>query len=161
MDITIAQALDMTLEVRNASKSTMQFEEAMHTYLTVGDVQRTTIDGLDNVEYLDKVDGMKRKRQEPGPIQITGETDRVYFNTQSPCVVKDPILGRTITVAKEASNATVVWNPWIAKARAMPDFGDAEWPQMLCVESANALECGVQLEAGKTHRMHTRISVSA
>ena len=64
MEINVSQTLDMTLEVRNKSAQAMQFEEAMHTYFTVGDVQRMTVDGLDKVEYLDKVDAMKQ--QDPG-----------------------------------------------------------------------------------------------
>jgi len=66
---------------------------------------------------------------------------------------------RTIQVEKEGSDATVVWNPWIAKSKAMPDFGDDEWVQMLCVETANAADYGVKLPPGQTHRMTTRVSV--
>ena len=29
----------------------------------------------------------------------------------------------------------VVWNPWAEKAKAMTDFGDEEYKQMLCVEA--------------------------
>ena len=39
----------------------------------------------------------------------------------------------------------------------MADFGDEEWPDMLCIETANALDCAVRLPAGGTHRMCTRI----
>lgn len=31
---------------------------------------------------------------------------------------------------------TVVWNPWEKKSRAMSDFGDEEYKQMLCVNGA-------------------------
>jgi len=41
----------------------------------------------------------------------------------------------------------------------MPDFGDEEWLEMLCVETANAADCAVKLPAGHTHRMTTRVSV--
>jgi Aldose 1-epimerase len=30
----------------------------------------------------------------------------------------------------------VVWNPWDKKAKAMSDFGDEEYKQMVCVEAA-------------------------
>jgi D-hexose-6-phosphate mutarotase len=160
MNVTVAAELEMTLEVRNVSREPMQFEDAMHTYFAVGDVQRTSIEGLDNVEFLDKVDASQRKTQPPEPIQITGETDRVYFNTEAPIIIRDPVLSRSIKMEKQHSKSTVVWNPWVAKARAMPDFGDAEWPQMLCIETANAMENTIRLEAGAVHRLHTRISVS-
>jgi D-hexose-6-phosphate mutarotase len=32
---------------------------------------------------------------------------------------------------------TVIWNPWIDKARETPDFGDDEYPNMICVESGH------------------------
>jgi D-hexose-6-phosphate mutarotase len=53
----------------------------------------------------------------------------------------------------------VVWNPWIAKAKAMGDFGDDEWPGMVCVETCNVADHAVTLEPGKTHAMTARIEV--
>jgi len=159
MTFTIAHSLEMEMEVR-AAAAPLTFEEALHTYFVVGDVRQVGVDGLQGVEYIDKVDGFKRKTQSAEPIRITGETDRVYLNTLSPCVIRDPVLGRSITVEKECSGTTVVWNPWIAKAKAMADFGDEEWPQMICVETANVGEGAIRLEAAQTHRMKTRITVS-
>jgi glucose-6-phosphate 1-epimerase len=43
-----------------------------------------------------------------------------------------------------------VWNPWIAKAAAMPDFGDDEWTGMLCIEAGNVRESAVTLEPGSS-----------
>jgi len=159
MTLTIAHSLEMEMEVR-AAAAPLTFEEALHTYFVVGDVRQVGVDGLQGVEYIDKVDGFKRKTQSADPVRITGETDSVYLNTLGPCVVRDPVLGRSITVEKEGSGTTVVWNPWIAKAKAMADFGDEEWPQMICVETANVGEGAIRLEAAQTHRMKTRITVS-
>jgi D-hexose-6-phosphate mutarotase len=66
---------------------------------------------------------------------------------------------RRIVVAKQGSNTTVIWNPWIDKARAMADFGDDEWPRMLCIETANAADNLVQLQPGQTHRMTASLAV--
>ena len=60
----------------------------------------------------------------------------------------DPGFGRRIRVAKTGSLASVVWNPWIAKSRAMPDFGDDEWPGMICIETVNAADNAVTLPPG-------------
>jgi glucose-6-phosphate 1-epimerase len=156
---TLGQSLDLEMEVRGGG-APFTFEEAFHTYLLVGDVRQISVDGLQNAEYIDKVDSQKRKTQPSESIRITGETDRVFLNTRSSCVIRDPILGRTLTVEKENSSSTVVWNPWINKARAMPDFGDEEWPQMICVETANVGEGAVPLEGARTHRMRTHILCS-
>ena len=62
-------------------------------------------------------------------------------------------------IAKDHSRNTVVWNPWIAKAKAMADFGDDEWPEMICVETCNVGANAVALNPGQTHAMTARISV--
>jgi glucose-6-phosphate 1-epimerase len=154
MAFAIGRSLEMELSVQGAA---LPFEEALHTYFAVGDARRATVEGLENVEYLDKTDAFKRKRQPAEPIRFEAETDRVYLNTRSTCVLRDPVLERTITVEKEHSDTTVVWNPWIAKAKAMADFGDDEWPSMVCVETANVGDAAV---ASAAHRMRVRIHIS-
>jgi glucose-6-phosphate 1-epimerase len=154
----IGRSLEMDLEVR--AKGAFTFEEALHTYFRVGDVRKASVEGLDNTDYLDKTDSFRRKTQPPEPIRITGETDRIYLSTRGACVVRDPLLERTIRVEKEGSDTTVVWNPWIAKAKAMSDFGDDEWPEMICVETANVGDSSVRLQAGQTHRMKVRVTLS-
>jgi glucose-6-phosphate 1-epimerase len=68
---------------------------------------------------------------------------------------------RQISVAKQGSRTTVVWNPWIAKAQAMPDFGDEEWPGMLCIETANAADNALTLAPGQSQVMSASISARA
>ncbi len=156
--IAFGAQLDLQLEVGNVSAAPIQFEEALHTYLAVCDVRHVRVTGLEGAAYLDKVDAFQRKLEGAEPIRITGETDRIYLNTQSDCVLDDPGLSRQITVEKSGSDATVVWNPWIAKAKAMPDFGDNEWPAMLCIETANVGESAITLAPGATHTMSATIS---
>ena len=66
---------------------------------------------------------------------------------------------RTVVVAKTGSANTVVWNPWVAKSAAMSDFGDEEWPTMVCVETANVLDDAVVLAPGHSHAMRVRIGL--
>ena len=58
------------------------------------------------------------------------------------------------------SASTVVWNPWTAKAKAMADFGDDEWPGMLCIETANAADNTVTLAPGARHTMRATVAVA-
>jgi D-hexose-6-phosphate mutarotase len=157
--ITVGTTLAMRLEVENKSAEPFPFEEALHTYLAVGDVRRVTLTGLAGTEFIDKVDHFTRKRQDDAPIRITGETDRVYLHTRSSCVLDDPSVDRQIIVEKSGSQTTVVWNPWMAKAAAMVDFGNEEWTKMLCVETANAGENAVTLAPGATHVMEAVVRV--
>jgi glucose-6-phosphate 1-epimerase len=75
--------------------------------------------------------------------------------------IEDPGWRRKIVVSKSGSATTVVWNPWIAKAKAMPDFGDDEWPLMVCVETANAGASAVTLLPGAVHVMTATIETRA
>jgi D-hexose-6-phosphate mutarotase len=156
--ITVGRQLTMALELTNAGTAPFTAEEAQHTYFSVGDVRRCALHGLAGTRYLDKVDGAKEKTQD-GPIAITAETDRVYLDTAAPVTVDDPVKRRRIRIEKENSAATVVWNPWVAKAKAMPDFGDDEWPAMLCVETCNVAAHALTLPPGRTHTMSTTITV--
>ncbi len=149
-------AVDIDLGITNTGDREFSYEEALHTYLAVGDVREVSVEGLDGVRYWDKVAGQEAVQD--GMITITGETDRVYHDEGS-VVVHDPVWERRIRVEKSGSANTVVWNPWIAKAAAMADFGDDEWPGMICIEAANAMDNAIVLAPGETHVMRQRISL--
>jgi glucose-6-phosphate 1-epimerase len=157
--ISAGSVLRMDLEVHNEGTDAFTYEEALHTYFGVGEVRNVTVTGLEGAEYLDKVGGLSRHRQGVEPVSFAGETDRVYLDTRAPCVIHDPGGRRRITVSKTGSDSTVVWNPWIDKARAMPDFGDDEWPEMLCVETCNVNAHACTLEPGASHTMTAIVTV--
>lgn len=159
--VSVGQSLILSLEVHNPGSEPFSFEEALHTYFAVRDIRAVEIRGLENADYLDKVGGTAQRNQGPDPIRFTGETDRIYLNTAAMCTIHDPGLDRWIEVRKSGSGATVVWNPWVAKARAMADFGDDEWPEMVCVETGNVSVHAVTLAPGERHAMTARIDVLA
>ena len=159
--VTIGSSLQLSLDVHNTGSRPLTFESALHTYFAVSNVREVAIAGLEGVEYLDKVAGMARRRQDDAPIRFAGETDRVYLDTTGPCVLDDPGRHRRIRIEKTGSRATVVWNPWIDKARAMPDFGDLEWPEMVCVETCNVGPAAVTLAPGASHVMAAAITAAA
>lgn len=157
--VVVGGTLTLTLEVQNTGAAPFTFENALHTYFAVGDVRATSVTGLEGAEYLDKTDGLRRKTQAAEPLRITQETDRVFENTGATCMLEDPGAQRRITLEKSGSETTVVWNPWITKAAALPDFGDDEWPRMLCLETANASANAVFLAPGATHAMRAVLSL--
>ena len=157
--VTVGRDLELDLRVDNPGSTAFRYEEALHTYLAVGDVRTTTVEGLAGTTYLDKVRDFARVVQD-GAVAFAGETDRVYLDTTAPCLVVDQVGKRRLGIAKEGSADTVVWNPWIAKAKAMTDFGDDEWTGMVCVETVNALGHAVDLAPGASHHLVARIGVS-
>jgi glucose-6-phosphate 1-epimerase len=157
--VSVGPSLTLALEVHNPGPEAFSFEEALHTYFAVRDVREVTVSIVEAGEYLDKVGGTTMRNQGPEPIRFVAETDRIYLNTQAACTIVDPGLGRSIEMEKRGSDATVVWNPWVAKARAMADFGDDEWPEMVCVETANVNVHAVTLAPGERRVMTVSIGV--
>lgn len=157
--VTVGQELHMELEARNNGSEAFTFEEALHTYFAISDIRRVAVAGLRDTEYLDKTDSFLRKRVETVLLLFKGEKDQVHINTQSTCTILDPAWKRRIEIEKSGSNSTVVWNPWIKKAGAMPDLGLYEWNGMVCVESGNIGENAVTLAPGESHKMAVTIRI--
>jgi glucose-6-phosphate 1-epimerase len=157
--LTIGSLLTMTLDVENRDLEPFTFEEALHTYLSIHDIADISITGLEGTEYLDKVEGFARKRQGNDAIRFSGETDRVYVDTEATCRIADPARSRTIVVAKSGSRSTVVWNPGADKARTFPDMAGDEWRHMVCVETANVGAAAVRLAPGDAHTMQAVVSI--
>ncbi len=157
---TFGTELTLELEMTNTGSAPLKFEEALHTYFRVGDVSQARVRGLDGIHYLDKTDGNREKTQQ-GDVTIVKETDNVYLDTPHTAELEDPVLRRRIRVSKQNSLATVVWNPWIEKTKAMSDLGDDEWKQMLCIETCNVAKHAVPLAPGETHRMKAVIQMAS
>jgi len=157
--VTVGAELVQKLTVTNTGATPLRFEEALHTYYRVGGATSVRIQGLDGVAYLDNTDGNREKRQE-GDIVYTAATDRAYVNTTHAVEILDPVLRRRIRLEKENSRTTVVWNPWVEGAHALPDMADDEWRAMACVEASNIRAFAVDLAPGAEHTMRTSIRVA-
>ena len=151
--VEFGSVLRMTLatELATGVSTSHRFEDALHTYFSVSDVRNISITGLEQSRYIDKVDGAAEKPATATAIEFIGETDRVYFDSDSECHLHDPGRKRTIAISTSGSQSTVVWNPWIAKSARMPDFGDHEWPKMVCIETANVGVNAVELAPKSIH----------
>jgi glucose-6-phosphate 1-epimerase len=159
--VTFGKSLQLLLTVQLSKDAgePAKFEQALHTYFSISDIRKVSIEGLEQVKYIDKVDGASLKPASGDAIRFTGECDRVYLHTTDTCRLNDPGMKRTIVVAKAGSRTSVVWNPWIAKSAKMADFGDHEWPGMVCIETANVGENSIELKPGQSHTMMATISL--
>ncbi len=122
--------------------------------------RRTRVGGLGDLKYLDKTDANREKSQS-GDLVLTAETDRVYLNTAGDVDLDDPVLQRRITIRKQHSLTTVVWNPWATKAPTLTDLGSGEWTTMLCVETSNVTRYAIDLAPAQHHGMTTSVSVTS
>ena len=158
--VSVGKTLKIALTTRNLGDTDFVIGEALHTYLQIGDITEARVFGLEGCTYLDKAGGNVRKQQADA-ITFSGETDRVYVNTEAECVIEDSRLQRRIRIAKTGSHSTVVWTPWAEKADKMGDFGPDGWREMVCVESANALENVVTVPAHGSHTLAVEYSAEA
>lgn len=157
LHVSVGPTLMIEMVTRNDSTQAINITEALHTYFHISDIEGVNVTGLDGCAYIDKVAGGAAVQQ--GPVRMNGETDRVYLNTETECVIHDPALRRRIHIGKSGSRSTVVWNPWTEKALKLGDMGENGFRQMVCVETANALDNDVTIPAGKEHRMVKTIRV--
>lgn len=158
LEMRIGDALEVVLATRNTGDEPLRLEEALHTYLTVGDVTRVVVRGLEAAAYLDTV-GERVMRRQAGDVLFDREVDRQYASTAA-VAVEDPVLGRVLVVEKEGSATTVVWNPWIEKSKRLADLPDEAYLGFLCVEAANAGDGAVDLAPGMEHHLRTRVRLA-
>ncbi|CAF1521896.1 unnamed protein product [Adineta steineri] len=136
------------LIVDNRDDQTFEFTALFHTYFTVDDIKTTKISGLNNVTYLDKVDGGKTKTETNKIIEFTGETDRVYKDggkNNNSISIND----RIQVIGSNTMPDVVVWNPWQEKAKAAVDIGEHNYPKYVCVEVGHVSN-PVQLDKDQT-----------
>lgn len=155
--VHLGRSLGLELSVQNTGTESFAFEEALHTYLAVGDVAGVLVNGLEGTPFVDKLDPLRAERAEAAPIRIAGSIDRLYHANAEPVQVVDA--ARTLTLAKTGSETTVVWNPWSEGSDRMADLGADDWPWFVCVETANTGPDAVTLESGQEHRMRATIGV--
>jgi glucose-6-phosphate 1-epimerase len=159
--VSFGTELRIALAARNTSNNALDFEEALHTYFAVSDVERVSVSGLEGSGFIDKTAGMQRRPPSGAPLSLAKETDSVYLDTPGRLVIHDPAWRRRIVIEKSAAASTIVWNPWPEKAAAMADLGADNWRGMLCVETGNVADNRVRLAPGTAHEMTTRITLDA
>ena len=156
--ISMGPGLALDLTVTNTGDAPFEAGAALHTYLTVGDVRQVRLEGLDGARYVDKVGGGMPVQD--GPVRFTGETDRVY-HSGGPVRLVDPVLGRTLVVGTRDAHNVVVWTPWLEKAAAASDIGEASWTSFVCIEAGNVLEDSMTIGPGESRTLGYRLRIEA
>ncbi|KAK6918273.1 Aldose 1-/Glucose-6-phosphate 1-epimerase [Dillenia turbinata] len=144
--------------IRNINGKPFSFSFAYHSYLLVSDISEVRIEGLETLDYLDNLGQRERFTEQGDAITFESEIDRVYLSTPNVIAVLDHERKRTFVIRKEGLPDVVVWNPWEKKSKAMMDFGDEEYKQMVCVDGA-AIEKPITLKPGEEWTGRLEISV--
>ncbi len=157
LSVSLGEILTVNLEMKHFGDTTVEITAALHTYLSVGAIEQTRVEGLAGSHYLDSLDAHRRKSQE-GAVTFDREVDRVYLANGAVQVV-DPVWHRTLDIEKSGSRATVVWNPWIEKSKRLADLPDDAYHDFLCIEAANTGGDVVKLAPNGTHMLGQVIRV--
>ncbi|KAG5982332.1 hypothetical protein E4U55_002046 [Claviceps digitariae] len=144
------ESLNTTLVITNDGDESFDCQMLLHTYLNVKDISTVKITGLENSEYIDKMDDAKVKTETSSPVVFSSETDRVYTpagGATHPIVISDSGVTR-FRVVRDNLDQVVVWNPWIEKSKGMDDFTPKDgYKNMVCVE-AGSVNCWQKLDKG-------------
>lgn len=126
--------LRVELGVENTGAKTFAFTAALHTYLRVHDVSRTTLAGLQGTRYRESGAPGVFNVDDDVALHIAGEVDRVYVDAPRRLVMVEPT--RELAIEAAGFHDVVVWNPGALRAAEMTDMEAAGERRMLCVEAA-------------------------
>ncbi len=160
MRFEVGAALAISYEIENTGAQTLAMSAALHTYFSVGDIDQVRVHGFDGVAYLDALDGRTRKVWE-GDVFVDREVDVVFLDAPQEQVIVDAAYGRRISLVTRGSTSAIVWNPWTDKAKKLSMFGDDEYKEMLCIETARVEDDLLKIESGENQSFGVTITANS
>lgn len=125
------------------------------------DITQIGITGLGSTTYIDKVLDAGEHTESNTNLKIAGEVDRVYKSIKQDTTSIITSDGKPrLDVTRDNISDTVIWNPWIAKTKAMADLRPEDaYKYFVCVEVGSVdgwqkLEPGETFEGGQILRSH-------
>ena len=118
------------------------------------DISKTTVSGLENSQYIDKVRNAKIFTEDSPQLPIKGEVDRVYTPNKTSAGQDVPITvsenGKPrFVVTRDSLPNVVVWNGAEDKIKGMGDFEPKDaWKRYICIEPGSVLGW-TKLEGGE------------
>ena len=158
--VCLDDRLHISLTSCNLGDQPVAISQALHSYFAVGDIHQVSVQGMNGCRYIDTLEDWQ-SRQQPADPRIEGETDRIYLDLPPVLHLTDPAWKRRISLETSGSRSAILWNPWIAKAQRLSQFADDAWQRILCIETANAMDDHILLEAGASHTLGVSIGSEA
>ncbi|WP_090287259.1 D-hexose-6-phosphate mutarotase [Nitrosomonas mobilis] len=152
LEITIGESLNLALVTRNPGSQEFAITQAFHTYFSVDDISQVKVSGLENTQYIDKVNDNQQVNQS-GAVTIHSETDRIYLNIGNELVIHDEAMKRRIHIISKGNRTAVVWNPWAKISAEMADLQDDDYLRFICVETTNAATDFINIQPGSEFRL--------
>lgn len=149
-------SLETSLKVKNLSNSSSpaRFHALLHNYLAVPDVTRIGVEGLQGLNYSDKLDNKSIKSETNQRIILSGNaSDRVYDGSSPDVTLHYGNDGKTLRVTRSTTfQDTVVWNPAEEGAQAIADLHPGAWKEYICLEPGSVVK-PAELAAGQEVRV--------
>ena len=156
--IRMADKLRIGLKMRNTGDDVYKVSSALHTYLSVGHIDRIQLEGVKGSHYIDQLTSAEEDVYQEKNLQIKGEVDRIY-KSMSSVLIRDLDRHRSVFVDKAGSRSTVIWNPWKERSKTIKDLPDKGYQEFVCVEAANAGTDKPTLSPGSSHTIQTVIGL--
>ncbi len=153
---TLTDTVKLELITKNTGAEAFSYRAALHTYLNISAPQACQLSGL-NKHYTDSLNAGHPETGD-GTLLIDKPIDSIYQKAEQAIVLDDSGFKRQLTIANTGNDSEVVWNPWIAGAKAFADMPDDGYQTMLCVESAITRPEGQNVAAGEVHTLTTVIA---
>uniref|UniRef100_UPI003216B6B5 D-hexose-6-phosphate mutarotase n=1 Tax=uncultured Draconibacterium sp. TaxID=1573823 RepID=UPI003216B6B5 len=160
MTFTVGNQLEVTLKVTNTADTAIDYTCALHSYFSLSAIENITIEGLQNTRYQNQIDGGDYLQEKPF-LEIKEATTHHYYNTETACIVNDPVFNRKIKIEKSGSKNTTVWNPWAETCIKMSDVPDDAYHTFVCVETVNKINDVIKLAQGESHETTAIIGFDA
>lgn len=158
LEITVADSLTLELVAQNKGVKPFSMTQALHSYFRVSDIDHIKVSGLEERNYLDKLDDGRRKHQS-GALAIAGEVDRIYTGVQNHLLIDDKLYQRHIRIASQGMHSTIVWNPWAEASADLPDLAADDYKRFICVETGHVDTDVVTVDADSEFRLHANFKI--
>ncbi len=158
--ITLSDSLNIQMHVTNTDKQSFDFEQALHTYYNIANINAIEISGLEKQNHIDKTDHFKIKQFPSTSLKIEKFTDAVCLDTDKTCKIHDTGNNRSIAIKKKNSASTIIWNPWNKKTLEIADLENTCWEHFICLETANVDKNRISLSPNQSHTLSLDISAA-
>lgn len=159
LTINVGKTLKLSLQTLNTGKKNFKITQALHAYFAVEDIHQTKILGLNEISYLDKVDGATESGLQKDVVRISKEVDRIYLDVPPQLSLTDESSKRVVTIKANGSKTAIIWNPWINISQQSGDLVDDAYKRFVCIETANAVEDILEIKPGKSYQIEAEYDV--
>ncbi len=141
------KSLSLTITIKNTGDKMFTFQNSLHTYFRVKDINQVSLRGLKDSLYNDRVSGHNDVQQREELFHFTQETDLIFPKAPHEVLLNEGT--RNLNIKQQGFTDRVVFNPWIKKGDTMADLEKEGYLRMVCVEAASVIK-PLELAAHKT-----------